>query len=284
MKPLKPPLELVFNRVEGLGIAMDVYIPDSASKEAPVPVLLWWHGVPPHMLKAPDKHNLCLISADYRLAPQTRFPGILSDCKAAIDFLHTAEFAEATSHRVDVSHVVLSGSSAGGWLCLLAGTGIGFEACGLARPRPIRGIAALYPITDLQDPFWKRKQHPVSYRDRIIDRAEVEPFINPDDVKTTWCAAEDRRRIFYDYMVQEAILSELLLDGTGIPEKSFSIADSLRSRKFKPPPIYIMTGNDDKKVPHVQSSDMFEAAKEIGASVDYHTRGHRSRLRLRSKV
>ncbi|CAA7268584.1 unnamed protein product [Cyclocybe aegerita] len=267
---MKSPLELVFKRVEGLDVAMDVYIPDSASKEAPVPVFLWWHGVPPHMLKAPDKHNLCLISADYRLAPQTRLPGILSDCKSAIDFLHASEFAEATENCVDVSRVVLSGSSAGGWLCLLAGTGIGFEACGLERPRPVRGIVALYPITDLQDPFWKTKQHPVSYRDHIIDRAEVEPFVNPDDVKTTWCAFEDRRWIFYDYMVQEAILSELLLDGTGIPERSFSIADSLRSKKFKLPPTYIMTGNNDKKVPHVQSTNVFEAAKAIGASIEYH--------------
>ncbi len=38
------------------------------------------------MLSAPEKHNLCLVSPDYRLAPQTRIPGILADAKAALDF------------------------------------------------------------------------------------------------------------------------------------------------------------------------------------------------------
>lgn len=38
------PIELVFKEVEGVSIAMDVYIPEKASKEAPAPVLLWWHG------------------------------------------------------------------------------------------------------------------------------------------------------------------------------------------------------------------------------------------------
>ncbi len=38
------PLELVFKHVDGLDIAMDVYIPDSATAESPAPIVLWWHG------------------------------------------------------------------------------------------------------------------------------------------------------------------------------------------------------------------------------------------------
>ena len=40
----KDPIELVFKRVDGLAIAMDIYIPTTATKENPVPVFLWWHG------------------------------------------------------------------------------------------------------------------------------------------------------------------------------------------------------------------------------------------------
>ncbi|KAF8960476.1 Alpha/Beta hydrolase protein [Flammula alnicola] len=274
------PIELVFKHVEDLDICMDIYVPDKATKENPVPVLLWWHGggllqgtrkaVAPHMLSAPERHNLCLVSPDYRLAPQTRMPGILSDVKSATDFLHTHEFAAATGHRVDSSRVVLSGSSAGGWLCLLAGTGIGFEACGLDIPRPVRGIAAIYPITDLLDPFWKTKQHPVSYMDRVIDSSEVEPFINPTAPKTCSSPGDGARAMFYHYMVQEGILSSLLLDGTGIPENAFSIARALRLGKIDPPPIYIITGNQDGKVSYRQSLDVVAALKDIDAGVDYH--------------
>lgn len=38
------PIELVFKEADGVSIAMDVYIPERATKETPVPVLLWWHG------------------------------------------------------------------------------------------------------------------------------------------------------------------------------------------------------------------------------------------------
>lgn len=160
-------------------------------------------AVSPHHLSAPGKHNLCIVSADYRLAPQTRLPGILEDCKAAMDFVRSPAFAHATGNRVDSSKMVVSGSSAGGWLAFLAGTGIGYAACGLELPATVSGIAALYPITDLADPFWTEKQHPVSYMPRIIPHSEVESFVNPATEKLVFTSLDSKRAIFYHYMVQE---------------------------------------------------------------------------------
>ena len=37
-------IEIVYSEVDGVSITMDVYIPEKATKEKPVPVLLWWHG------------------------------------------------------------------------------------------------------------------------------------------------------------------------------------------------------------------------------------------------
>lgn len=157
----------------------------------------------PHTLFAPAKHNLCVVSVDYRLAPQTRLPAILADCKAAIDFLRTDKFAEATGNRVDASRLVVSGSSAGGWLALLAGTGIGYEASGVEPPKGITGIVAIYAITDLLDAFWSTKHRPLVYVDRIIADSEVTRFIDPNTEKTSWSEATGKRSIFYHYMVQE---------------------------------------------------------------------------------
>ncbi|KAH9478072.1 Non-reducing polyketide synthase pkbA [Psilocybe cubensis] len=274
------PIEILYKRADGVDIFMDVYIPSTASKASPASILLWWHGggllqgsrkaVAPHMLQAPEKHNLCIVSVDYRLAPQTRMPGILEDCLDAIDFIHGVRFAEQTGHRANPSKIVVSGSSAGGWLSLLAGTGIGYKACGLPAPRPVQGIVAIYPITDLLDPFWKTKQRPVSYMDRVIDFSEVESFVDPTSAKTSWSAPDGKRSIFYHYMVQEAILSSLLLDGTNIKEEHFSIAAGIKLKKDTViPPIYIVTGNSDGKVPHVQSLDVVAALKEIGEEVEY---------------
>jgi len=174
-------------------------ITNSCSPSRLIPPL----AVAPHTRRAPAKHNLCIVSVDYRLAPQTRFPAILADCKAAIDFLHTDKFAQATDSRVDTSRLVVSGSSAGGWLSLLAGTGIGYRASGIEPPEGITGIAAIYPITDLLDPFWSTKQRPVVYMDRIIENQEMETFMDPNSKKTSCSEATGKRSMFYHYMVQE---------------------------------------------------------------------------------
>ncbi|KAF8998695.1 Alpha/Beta hydrolase protein [Cyathus striatus] len=275
------PIELVYKEIDGLKIKMDVYIPSAATPQNRVPAVIWWHGgglllwtrksLFPHQLSAPDKYNVCMISVDYRFAPQTRLPGILEDCKDAIEFLHSPEFAKATGDRIDPSNLVLSGGSAGGWLSLLCGTGIGFKASGLELPRPVKGIAALYPMTDMLHPFWKTKQRPVSYMDHIIPDEQMKPFVDPNAPKICETSLEITapRNALYHYMIQEAILESLLLDGTSISAEAFSIAQNLRSKEFKTPPTYIVHGTGDQMVPIYQSKDVIEALKDIQAEVEY---------------
>ncbi|KAF5350312.1 hypothetical protein D9758_012793 [Tetrapyrgos nigripes] len=284
------PIEILFKQVDGINIYMDVYLPESATKEDPAPIVLWWHGggllqgtrkaLSPHHLHAPSKHNICIVSPDYRLAPQFRFPAILSDCASAMTFLHSPEFASKVQGRADTSRIVLSGSSAGGWLSLLCGMGIGFDESGVERPPKIQGIAAIYPITDLQDEFWKVKKEPyVGYMGRIIKREEVEPFVNPDDAesRTAYSSLDSRRAMFYHYMVQEAIEAELLLGNTRIPETAYSVAPSLKRLLKEPgiynlPPTFIVHGTADTKVPVEQARDVaatLEELKKGGVAVDY---------------
>ncbi|KAJ7783300.1 Alpha/Beta hydrolase protein [Mycena metata] len=273
------PLELVYSQVEGLDLMLDVFIPQSATETSKVPVFVWWHGggllqgtrkaLSPHHLTAPAKHNICIVSADYRLAPQTRIPGILADCKAAMDFVRSPTFADATGNRVDSSKMIVSGSSAGGWLSFLAGTGVGYAACGLDLPPPVLGIAALYPISDLGDLFWTTKQHPVSYMPHVIPDEQVAPFIDPAAEKVTFSAPDSKRGIFYHYMVQEAILESLLLDGTGIPASALAVAPQLKTGKFTVPPMYVTHGDIDDKVPCQQARDVVAVLKEMKAEVEY---------------
>jgi acetyl esterase/lipase len=268
MSPFSSPLELVFKSVDGLDLYADVYLPERASKDTQASVLLWWHGggllqgtrkgITPHLACAAQEHGICVVSADYRLAPQTRLPEILADCVDVIRFLRSDAFAAATGSVTDPQNkLIVSGSSAGGFLSLLVGNDIGFEEAKLERVKPpVKGIVAIYPITDLLDPFWTTKQRPVSYMEEVIPEERVAAYLDSAAEKTCFSAIDSPRSIFYHYMVQEGILSSLLLEGTGIPPSAFSVAPALEIQTSGVPPTYIIHGTVDDKVPARQSQDV----------------------------
>ena len=55
-------------------------------------------------------HDCVAVSVDYRLAPETRFPGSLEDNYAALRWMH----ANAKDLGIDVKRVAIKGESAGG--------------------------------------------------------------------------------------------------------------------------------------------------------------------------
>lgn len=140
-------------------------------------------------------------------------------------YLRSEDFEKATESRVDTSKICVGGGSAGkstryaviycwkcsigslctsgGWLALLTGMGIGFKACGLNAPATPASIAAVYPISDLDDPFWHTKQHPVSYMPRIIKDEEVAEYLDPKQPVSFESTLESKRSMCYPYMIQE---------------------------------------------------------------------------------
>ncbi|BBB14508.1 alpha/beta hydrolase [Sphingopyxis sp. FD7] len=58
------------------------------------------------------RHELVVMSVDYRLAPETVFPGQLDDAEAALHWL----IAQASDLAVDPARILLMGESAGGGL------------------------------------------------------------------------------------------------------------------------------------------------------------------------
>lgn len=86
-----------------------------------------------------DVMNCVVVSVDYRLAPETVFPGAIEDCYAALKWLHS----HASELGVDRGRIIVGGESAGGGLAAALSL--------LARDRgevPIAAQMLVYPMID----------------------------------------------------------------------------------------------------------------------------------------
>ncbi|MDO7842331.1 alpha/beta hydrolase [Sphingomonas immobilis] len=89
------------------------------------------------------RHGAVVVSVEYRLAPETPFPGPIEDCYAALAWL----FAEAPALAIDPARIVVTGESAGG--------GLAAALALLARDRglpPLAGQVLTYPMLDPASP------------------------------------------------------------------------------------------------------------------------------------
>ena len=89
--------------------------------------------------KIAQDHDCLIVSVDYRLAPETAFPGALEDSYAALKWLH----ANANSLGADPKRIAIMGESAGG--------GLAATLAIAARDRgevPVMFQLLIYPMLD----------------------------------------------------------------------------------------------------------------------------------------
>lgn len=106
---------------------LDLYIPETASAENPVPLVIWVHG---GGWKGGNKNSInrnvgsllergfAVASINYRLSGHAIFPAQIHDAKAAVRYLRK----NAAKHGLDANKFGAWGSSAGGHLVALLGT------------------------------------------------------------------------------------------------------------------------------------------------------------------
>jgi len=135
---------------DGHRIPVRLYRPDKASAEARLPALLYAHGGG-WLFGNLDSHDvicaqlaieagIAVLAVDYRLAPETRFPGAFDDVVSGLQWLA----AHGPSIGVDPNRLAIGGDSAGGNLA----AAVAIWARDTKGPK-LRMQLLAYPVTDM---------------------------------------------------------------------------------------------------------------------------------------
>ncbi|GCE31263.1 esterase [Dictyobacter alpinus] len=149
-----------------------VYQPTSV--QGVVPSLLWLHGGG-YIMGSADAEDLTVknivsalgcaaVSVDYRLAPETPYPGPVEDCYAALKWLST----HADELGIDPNQIAVGGSSAGG--------GLAAALALLARDRGEFPLAFQFLLAPMIDDRTCTLAQPHPYTGEFIWRAEANYF------------------------------------------------------------------------------------------------------------
>ena len=227
--------DIEYARVGDLGLRLDLHRP--AVKNPPVIVYVhggaWRAGskadVP--IAKLLDR-GFAIASVDYRLSTQAVFPAQIHDIKAAIRFLR----AKASLYQIDMEHVAVIGSSAGGHLAALTGLTNGHaELEGkvgefLTTDSSVGCIVSLYGASNLQT---------------ILSQST---------------GAGLKMRV-------PAL--QLLLGGQPEEKPELArLASPVAHLDKGDPPLLLIHGEDDPQMPPEQSKELFAACRKLGLDVE----------------
>jgi acetyl esterase len=131
-------------------VGVRIYTPDGPG---PFQLVVFFHGGgwvagtlethDPYCRALAIEADVVVVSVDYRLAPEHKFPAGLEDCAAATEWV----MAHAGELGGDASRVIVAGDSAGGTLATVLA--LQRRDAGLAK---LAGQILLYPATSYYDP------------------------------------------------------------------------------------------------------------------------------------
>lgn len=248
-----------FREVGGHQILADVYRPEG---DAVRPVIVWIHGgalimgsregVHPQVRELAEQKGYAIVSIDYRLAPETRLPELISDIEAAFQWIAGDG---AKQFHLDPQRIVVAGGSAGGYLTLVTGYRV--------TPRP-RALVSLFGYGDLIGEWYSTPSPHPRHNPRKISREEAEQ-------QTDGAVISDARErkgnggIIYLYYRQNGIWPEQVsgFNRETIAER-IAPYEPVRNVTADYPPTLLIHGTSDTDVPFEQSTLMAEQLQKHG--------------------
>ncbi len=219
---------------------LDLFVPEQAA--GPLPLLIWIHGggwqngskegCPP-LRNGYAARGYAVASLNYRLSGHAVFPAQIEDCQAAIRWLR----AHAKEFNLDPQRFGVWGSSAGGHLVALVGTS-----------------------GDVQE-FEGGAHTGVSSRVQAVC-----DYYGPTDF-TVFVTTPGYER----HAGAESPEGKLLGGAVAENKAKAARANPITYVGADDPPFLIVHGDKDGTVPINQSQLLFEALKQAGVSVHFHT-------------
>jgi acetyl esterase/lipase len=219
---------------------LDLFVPENVDR--PLPLIIWIHGggwqngskencLP--LRQGYTQQGYAVASINYRLTGHAVFPAQIEDCKAAIRWLRT----HAAEHNIDPERFAAWGSSAGGHLVALVGTS---------------GDVSEFDVGEN-----------VNTSSRV---QAVCDYYGPTDftVFVTTPGYESHAKVDSP---EGKLIGGIVMENK---EKAARLNPITYVSKDDPP-FLIVHGDSDGTVPFNQSQLLYEAMKETGTSVHFHT-------------
>jgi acetyl esterase/lipase len=184
-----------------------------------------------------------VVSIDYRLAPETKLPGIIEDVRDAFRWIRST----AAKLRIEPDRLAVCGGSAGGYLTLMAGFAV--------SPRP-KALVSYWGYGDIVG-SWYSRPDPFYLKQPAVTREEALSAVGNTAISEQ--PPKNTRGRFYLYCRQQGLWPKEVAGHDPAAEDSwFSRYCPIRNVTQQYPPTMLVHGTADTDVPYEQSRLMAE--------------------------